>query len=213
MIFATSCKSKLEKSKQAAIEQLSEQGDIVLKKIILEKRTIKATNLESIDLNLKVGVITVLKPESYEVRDNVIILEYSNYTANVMKNAAGQEFSSLPKKYGNDDLEKIIFLSTQSKENIEKSKDIEGVTEAIAMIKARATILPYWVYDRIVQVESPQFRGLLSGDFITNKHMELVFRPTNDEAVNYVIVFINKNTSNHNEIMEFTSTISYKKTE
>ena len=209
-LIASSCDSPLKKAKDEAILKLSDDDPILLKEIVLENLEVESAELGSEAIDVEGGTIFAVTPDSRLPNERGIALEFPGFSAQVVKFAAGQDFSSLPPSWGVDDLDKMRFICGASQRTIDAATDLNELKEAVARLTARGTIAPFWAFDRLAWIEGDQFSGLLSGDFAESTWMELLFRPAAKPDVNYLIQFRRKDGAAHEDVLAFMRSLAFK---
>lgn len=209
MFFATSCDSSLKREKVDAILKLSQNNPCLLKKTVLEKMEIQSGKLGSESIEVEGGTIFAASPIRRTQNEKGVTLDYPGFSAQIVNVAGGDELSSLPLAWGNDDLEKLRSICGASQSTIEAASNLDELNEAVALLKARATVAPIGASDRLILLEGDRFTGLLSGDFAKSAWMELLFRPIRAPRANFLVSFRHKDAASHNDILEFVRSLDF----
>ena len=207
---ATSCDSALQREKDRAILELSSQSPTLLEEVVLEEALIDTEQPGSETVQVEGGTILALHPIRRLENDRDTILEYPLFSAHIVKFAGGDELSSFPSTWGDDDLDKLRYLCGASQRMIDEAADSEGVGAALAVLTARATVAPFGAYERLIWVEGDRLEGLLSGDFSRAAWMEIWFRPSEAAGANYRITFRRKEGGSHRHVLEFIRSLAFE---
>ncbi len=133
------------------------------------------------------GAILLPKWESIQGMKRGYEVKIGAISVFVVTKAHAPSFSNLPAIWGDDDIAKVLSVSRTSAHDIDAAANADDLADVTARLAAKAIMVPPLADKGLMEIDTPTFTGLLSGNIETNR-VELVLRPKSPPEVYYSLI-------------------------
>ncbi|MGC6580700.1 MAG: hypothetical protein ACON4K_00030 [Akkermansiaceae bacterium] len=188
--------------KQKAIRELTQDGKIALPQRVIEKRELGFSSVQDgASFIINKSRFEMRGIESLELEKTGAHFQISGYKVSLVDANDKEVFGSMPKHWGMGDLEKILYLSQITEEDLTDARDAVELKEKVAAFTARLLTETWATSGPLIVLKGDGFKALLDGD--TEEGSKMICQLWSNSGDAFLLVFVKQQDAPKDEVVRF----------